>query len=200
MFTKEELLERLDELFPNPLPSLNYNNSFELLVATLLSSRTKDEAVNKITPVLFQKYPNPYLLSKANINDLKEIIKPLGFYNNKAKNLINLSLDLVNKFNGIVPNKKDLLTSLSGVGEKTANVVLVCFFNQPEFPVDTHIKYVSHMLNITNKNDSIKECENKLKSYFKDEDFFKIHLQLLYFGRYLCTKRQKECISFITKK
>lgn len=196
---KDLIIKALDILFPNPKVSLNYKNSFELLISTLLSSRTKDEQVNKITPILFEKYPNPYILKDANINDVINIIKPLGFYNNKAKNIINLSKDLVENYNGIVPESKQDLIKLAGVGTKTANVVLACFFKKQEFPVDTHIKHVSHMLGITNKNDTYLEAENKLKEFFKGKDFLKLHLQLLYFGRFYCNKKQKECKSFILK-
>lgn len=199
MLEKELIIKKLDEFFPNPKPSLNYNDSFELLIATLLSSRTKDEMVNKITPKLFKKYPDPISLSRANEEDLIKIIKPLGFYNSKSKNLIELAARLINYYDGIVPDKKNKLVLLPGVGPKTANVVLVCFFKKEEFPVDTHIKYVSHMLGITNASDSVTKCETKLKKFFKGENFYKIHLQLLYFGRFMCTKKQKECISFFEK-
>ena len=118
-------MEYLDELFPNPLPELNFNNNFELLIAVVLSAQTTDIQVNKVTKPLFNKYPNPKDLMNAKYDDVSNLIKSIGLYKTKARNIIKLSEILTLKFDGKVPSKREDLESLPGVGRKTANVVLL---------------------------------------------------------------------------
>src|SRR5690554_2170696 len=119
----EKIINTLEEMFPNAKAELNYTNNFELLVAVVLSAQTTDIAVNNVTGNLFKKYPNPYSLSKAKQEDVEDLIKTIGLYKNKSKHLIGLSRILVNNHNGIVPNTRESLEALPGVGRKTANVV-----------------------------------------------------------------------------
>lgn len=143
----------LDKIIPNPKCELNYNKDYELLLATMLSAQTTDKRVNEVTKVLFNKYKTLDELSKADIKDVKKIIRPLGTYNIKSYNLINIATKLVNDYNGQLPNNREYLESLSGVGRKTTNVVLSNIFNVPCIAVDTHVSRVSKRLNLASEND-----------------------------------------------
>ena len=135
-----DILKTLEEMFPNARCELIYHNVFELSVATILSAQTTDKSVNKVTPLLFKKYPTPYFLAKANQQDVIEIIKTIGLYKNKSQNIISFSKKLVEEFNGIVPNDFEKLQTLPGVGRKTANVILTEGYKIPRLPVDTHVE------------------------------------------------------------
>ncbi len=185
----------LDELIPNPRCELNYNKDYELLLATMLSAQTTDRRVNEVTKILFKKYSNLNQLAEANIEDIKEIIRPLGTYNIKAKNLIEIAKKLVSDYQGKLPNNRQYLESLPGVGRKTTNVVLSNIFDEPCIAVDTHVSRVSKRLKLANNKDSVLTIEKKLTEKFKKEDLCKLHHQLLLFGRYYCTARNPKCIN-----
>ncbi|HHY96672.1 MAG TPA: endonuclease III [Acholeplasma sp.] len=156
----------LDELFPNAKAELNFSNNFELLIAVVLSAQTTDVSVNKVTPKLFKKYPTPFDLSKADVNEVETIINSIGLYRNKSKNIIELSKILVEKYNGEIPNRREALESLPGVGRKTTNVVLSNAFDVPAFAVDTHVERISKRLGIALENDSVLTVEEKLMALF----------------------------------
>ena len=160
-----------------------------------MSAQTTDIKVNKVTEVLFDKYPDVFSLACANLNDVEEIIKPLGLYHNKAKNIINLSKVLVDKYNGEVINDRKVLESLSGVGHKSANIVLNNCFGVPAFAVDTHVSRVSKRLGIANKDDDVKKIEEKLMAYFPKTLWGKLHHQFIFFGRYKCKAIKPNCIN-----
>ena len=183
----------LDELIPEPKCELNYFNDYSLLIAIMLSAQTTDKRVNEVTKVLFSKYDNLEKLSKANINSIIDIIKSLGTFNKKASNIIEISKSLLETQNGIVPNNREYLESLPGVGRKTANVVLSELFNEQYIAVDTHIKRVSIRLNLANKNDDVLTIEKKLSYKFKEYNAKRIHHQLLLFGRYYCKANKPNC-------
>ena len=183
----------LDELFPNPKCELNYNKDYELLLATMLSAQTTDKRVNSVTEILFKKYPYLETLSKADIEDIIKIIKPIGTFNKKAKNLIEISKHLVEEKNSKVPNDRTYLESLPGVGRKTTNVVLSNLFNKPCIAVDTHVSRVSKRLGLAKTNDDPLTIEKKLTKKFKKEDLCKRHHQLVLFGRYHCLARNPNC-------
>ena len=187
-----EIINYLDELIPNPKCELNYNKDYELLIATMLSAQTTDKRVNGVTEVLFKKYPNLEALRKADINDIIGIIKPIGTYNKKAKNIIDIANKLKEK-NDIVPNDREFLESLPGVGRKTTNVVLSNIYNIPCIAVDTHVHRVSIRLGIANKNDDVYTTEKKLSKKFKDYDLCRLHHQLVLFGRYYCKAINPKC-------
>ena len=194
MMTKNTLQinDYLDELFLNPKCELEYNKDYELLIAVMLSAQTTDKGVNKVTNILFSKYNSLEKLSNANIEDIKEIIRPIGNYNKKSKNIIEISKILLDKYNGIVPKTHEYLEILPGVGRKTASVVLGELYNIPTFPVDTHITRVSNRLNLVKSEDPIV-IEEKLKKIFKKEDWVKLHKQLVLFGRYHCKAIKPNC-------
>ena len=139
----QKITKYLDELFPNPKCELNYEKDYELLIAVMLSAQTTDKKVNSVTEVLFKKYNTLEKLSLADIDDLKAIIRPIGTFNKKAQNIIDISTRLLKDKDGVVPNDRDYLESLSGVGRKTTNVVLSNLFFQDLIAVDTHVSRVS---------------------------------------------------------
>ena len=189
----KEILSILEELIPNPVCELNFTNIFELLCAVSLSAQTTDKRVNEITPMLFEKYPDPLTLSQANSNDVFNIIKSLGFAKTKSVNLVNMSKMLFEEFNGEVPNKIEELEKLPGVGRKTANVVLAVGFNIPAFPVDTHLIRMSHRLGYAKSDDTVLEIERKYTKYIDKEYWNKAHHLLLLFGRYHCKAINPKC-------
>lgn len=189
----DEILDILEEMYPEAKAELNYNNPFELTIAVVLSAQTTDISVNKVTPLLFEKYPSPYELSKAKLKDVEDIIKSIGLYKNKAKNIISLSKKLVDDYNGEVPiNKKDLL-SLDGVGIKSSNVIRSVAFNIPSIAVDTHVSRVSKRLNLAKKDDSVIKVEEKLKRKIKRNRWSKAHHLFIFFGRYKCKAIKPVC-------
>lgn len=181
----------LDEIIPNPKCELNYTKDYELLIATMLSAQTTDKKVNEVTKILFKKYPDLESLSKANIEEIKEIIKPIGTYNKKAKNVIEISKELLKI--GYVPNNRQYLESLPGVGRKTTNVVLSNIYDIPCIAVDTHVSRVAVRLNLANEKDSVLEIEKKLTKKFKKEKLCRLHHQLVLFGRYYCKSQNPNC-------
>lgn len=187
------ILENLAKLFPDAKCELVYHNLFELLVAVSLSAQTTDKAVNKVTPSLFTKYPNPLRLSLADINDVKEIIKSIGLNYNKSKNIISLSKILVEKYHGEVPHTQEELESLPGVGRKTANVILTEGYHIPRIPVDTHVERVTKRMGITEKTDSVLQVELKLMSLIDEAKWHQAHHLFLFMGRYKCLAKNPHC-------
>lgn len=181
---KNRILDYLDEVIPNPRCELNYHTDYELLIATMLSAQTTDKRVNQITDILFDRYHNLDMLSKANINDLIDIIRPLGNYHKKAINVKEIATIL--KDIDVIPNDRSFIESLPGVGRKTANVFLANIYDEPVMAVDTHIERVSKRLGLAKNNDSVRIVEDKLTKYFKGYNINKLHHQLLLFGRYHC--------------
>lgn len=183
----------LDELFPNPKCELNYNKDYELLLATMLSAQTTDKRVNSVTEILFKKYPTLQELSQANITDIEEIIRPIGTFHKKAQNLISIATNLVKAYQGYLPNNREYLESLPGVGRKTTNVVLSNIYNVSCIAVDTHVARVSKRLKLALDKDDPLKIEMKLTKKFKKEDLCKRHHQLVLFGRYYCLARSPKC-------
>ncbi|QIK69984.1 endonuclease III [Erysipelothrix sp. HDW6C] len=196
-FSIDEILNILDHEFPETHGELNYSNPFELLIAVTLSAQTTDAAVNKVTPKLFASYPTPELLSHADPEDVEKILSKIGLYRNKTKFIIACSQQLVNNFNGVVPRTRDELVTLSGVGRKTANVVLSEGFGIPAIAVDTHIERVAKRLGLAKKDDNVLQVEQKLMKKIPKEKWARAHLLLLLFGRYYSTARSTENIDAI---
>ena len=190
---KDEIASYLNELYPDAHCELNYDSIFHLLIAVMLSAQTTDNSVNKVTPILFEKYVTPLDLANANLEDVENIIRSIGLYKNKAKNIIATSKMLVEKYNSIVPNTMEELTSLPGVGRKTANVLLVEGFKIPAFPVDTHVERVSKRLGIAKQNDSVETVEKKIRKIYLKEQYGLLHHQFIFFGRYFCKAISPNC-------
>lgn len=194
------LLDYLDELFPLAKCELFYTKDYELVIAVMLSAQTTDKSVNNVTSLLFNKYPSLDALNDAPIEDIENIIKQIGLYKNKAKNLKGIVSDLINKFNYQVPSDKDLLMTLPGVGNKTAGVIRAEIFKIPDLPVDTHILRISKRLKIAKKSDEPIDVEIKLKKLIPEDRWIKSHHQLIHFGRYFCLARSPKCEECKIKK
>ena len=183
----------MDELFPNPHCELNYTKDYELLIAVMLSAQTTDKRVNMVTNILFKKYQNLEELMNADIKDIIEIIKPIGTFNKKANNIKLIATHLVNECNKIVPNDRNYLESLPGVGRKTTNVVLANLYNEPLIAVDTHVKRVSIRLKLAKESDNLQTIEKKLTQKFPKDKLARLHHQLVLFGRYHCKAINPDC-------
>lgn len=197
---KNYILNNLKLMFQDPKCELDYNNDWQLLIAILLSAQSTDKKVNKVTPILFSKYPTLKHLKEANVKDLKDIINPIGLANNKAKNIIALATVLHDEYNGKVPSTKEQLVSLPGIGTKTANVMLIEYFNIPAFPVDTHVTRVSKRLNLCKESDNVKTIEKKLTTLFPKEEWALLHLRMVLFGRYICKALKPDCNNCLLKE
>lgn len=188
---RQNFLNYLNELFPSAKCELNFSTPFELLIAVVLSAQCTDKRVNLITPILFEKYKSPKDFANANLNEIEEIIKPCGLYKNKAKNIKLLSKQLVENFDGNVPNNLKELTMLNGVGMKTAKVVLNNVFGVKVIAVDTHILRVSNRLGIVDEKNPDK-CSIKLEKIFKN-NIGDLHHKMVLFGRYYCKAIKPIC-------
>ena len=182
----------LDELIPNPICELNYQKDYELVIAVMLSAQTTDKGVNKVTSILFQKYNSLEKLASSNIEDIKEIIKPIGNYNKKANNIIEISKILINKYNKQVPKTYEELEILPGIGRKSANVIRSEIYKIPSFAVDTHVIRVTNRLGLVKTKDPVI-IEKELEKIFKKSDWIRKHQQLVLFGRYYCKAKNPDC-------
>jgi len=197
----KEILDTIKENYvPNPKPELDFNNNFELVSAVLLSAQTTDKRVNLVTKELFLKYPTPFDLMNADLEDVKTIILSVGLANNKAKNLIDMAKKLYTDYNSVVPNTLEELMTLPGVGRKTANVVLALGFNIPAMPVDTHIHRMSYRLGFIKEKENVLAAENKLMKYIDKDRWNEAHHLLLLFGRYYCKSQNPLCKECKLKK
>ena len=194
----KEIKEILIEKYKDAKTELNYKNEYELLISIILSAQCTDKRVNIITPALFKKYPSTKELAKADIEEVKEIIKSCSFYNNKAKNIINMAKSVEEKFQGKIPhNHKDLI-SLAGVGNKTANVFLIELDNENRMAVDTHVFRTSHRLGLSDAK-NVEETEKDLIEAFRD-NLHILHQAMVLFGRYICTAKNPKCDECFLKK
>lgn len=188
---KIKIYDILKNKFPIAKCELNFENNYQLIVAVILSAQCTDKRVNIVTPKLFEKYPTVQDLANADIEELKDIIRSCGFYNNKSKNLIAMAKDVTNKFDGEIPSNYDDLVALAGVGRKTANVVMAVGFGKDAIAVDTHVFRVSNRLGIKSKNPL--ECEKQLQKIFPKENWSELHYLLVLFGRYFCKAIKPSC-------
>lgn len=193
MINSDEILDELARQFSDAHCELYHRNAFELIVAVVLSAQTTDEAVNKVTPALFEAFPTPEALASAPLPAIEEKIRRIGLYRNKAKSIQQLSKSLLENFNGEVPSSMKDLTSLAGVGRKTANVVRSVAFDLPAFAVDTHVERISKRLGFAKVSDSVEVVEEKMKRKISRNRWNQAHHQLIFFGRYRCTARNPRC-------
>ena len=184
--------DKLDLMFPDARCELNYNKDYELLIATVLSAQCTDKRVNEVTRVLFNKY-DLNGLKNAQLSDIENIIRSCGSFTKKAKYIKDIANSLIDNYNGIVPNDREYLESLPGVGRKTTNVVLSNLYDVAAIAVDTHVERVSKRLKIARKNDDVLTVEKKLMKMIPKEKWGKSHHQMVLFGRYICKARGPEC-------
>jgi len=192
--TKKEIQEIKKiflENYPDSLTELNYTNIYELLIAVMLSAQCTDKRVNIITPALFKAYPTPIELANADLDEVKSYINTCSFFNNKAKNLIKMAQSVIENHNGEIPDIRDELVKLAGVGQKTANVVLIEYFGANLMAVDTHVFRVAHRLGLSDDKTALK-TEETLSKKFKT-DLHLLHQAMVLFGRYKCKAVKPEC-------
>jgi endonuclease-3 len=196
MLNKAQIRYCLDEMakmFPDAHCELNHSNPFELVIAVALSAQCTDALVNKVTKNLFQKYKTPEDYLSVPLEELQEDIRSIGLYRNKAKNIQKLCAMLIEKYNGEVPNDRDELMKLPGVGRKTANVVVSVAFGVPAIAVDTHVERVSKRLGICKWKDSVLEVEKTLMQKVPKEEWSITHHRMIFFGRYHCKAQNPQC-------
>jgi len=187
----QELHKLFLEKYRDAVTELHYKNAYELVVAVALSAQCTDKRVNLITPALFEKYPDPKTLAQADIEELKTLINTCSFFNNKAKNLLEMAKRVVETYDGEIPlNEKDLVT-LAGVGQKTAHVVMIEYTGANLMAVDTHVFRVSHRLGLSDDTTALKTEETLVKKF--KTDLHTLHQGMVLFGRYVCTAKNPKC-------
>jgi len=187
----EEIKSIFLENYPDSVTELEYRNLYELLISVMLSAQCTDKRVNIITPALFEAYPDPVSLANADLDEVKSYINTCSFFNNKAKNLIKMAQSVVENYDNEVPLERDELVKLAGVGQKTANVVMIEYAGANLMAVDTHVYRVAHRLGLSDATTAIK-CEEELSKKFKT-DLHLLHQAMVLFGRYRCKAVKPEC-------
>ncbi len=186
------VLDRLTSRYREVNTALDYDDAWQLLVATVLSAQTTDANVNSVVPALFERYPNPEDLAAADPEEVEKIIYSTGYYRAKTRNIISLAQDLDRRFDGQVPRDLDALITLPGVGRKTASVVLAEVWGDPAIAVDTHVKRVSNRLGLTRSSDP-KKIEFELKALYPQQEWAGISMRMIQFGRDVCNARTPRC-------
>ncbi len=184
----------LSAAWPDPKSELNYDSPFQLLVATIMAAQATDKKVNQLTPELFRAAPDPESMSRMDVDDIRTIIRPINYYNNKAKNILAVSRKLLDEYRGQVPASRAALESLPGVGRKTANVVLSNAFGVPVMPVDTHVHRVSNRIGLC-RTEKPEETEAALMKIIPEPQVINFHHYLVLHGRYTCKAKKPECAS-----
>lgn len=186
------VLDALEKEYPDAECALDHQNIYQLLIAVVLSAQTTDVSVNKVTPALFEAYPTPEALSNARNEDVELVLKTIGMYRTKARNIINLTKQLCEKYGGSVPHDYDALVSLPGVGRKTANVVLSVGFGEQRIAVDTHVFRVSNRIGLVKAKD-VLSTELSLMKRVPKERWSRTHHSLIFHGRQCCSARNPKC-------
>jgi endonuclease-3 len=186
------VLDRLSKRYPEMGTALDYADPWQLLVATVMSAQTTDENVNKVTPVLFERWPTAEDLAEADPEEVEAVVFSTGFYRQKTKSIQALSADLVNTFDGEVPRDLEAMTTMRGVGRKTASVVLAEAWGLPAIAVDTHVKRVTKRIGLTNETDPAK-VESDLRALYPESRWAGISMRLIQFGREVCDARRPRC-------
>lgn len=188
----KEVLDILEETYPEAECALHHQNVFQLIVAVALSAQTTDKSVNVVTPALFERYPDADALAAADVEEVSEYIKRIGMYKTKAKNIVGMARKLVSDYDGQVPEDYDALVSLPGVGRKTANVVLSVGFGHQRIAVDTHVFRVANRIGLVHEKDVLK-TELSLMERIPEERWSRTHHSLIFHGRQCCDSRKPKC-------
>lgn len=176
------IIDTLNFLYPNPISSLYYTNEFTLLIAILLTSRSQEKKVNQITKLLFKKIQKPQDIIQLSVINIQNHIKHIGLYNRKSRNIYDLSVTLIKKYDGIIPKNIFELESLPGIGHKTASVFLSHVSKEPVFPIDTHIHRMMFRWELSNGK-NIRQTEKDAKRFFSKKNWKKLHLQIISYGK-----------------
>lgn len=187
----KDIIDTLQDKYPNPPIPLDHTDEYTLLIAVLLSAQCTDKRVNLITPKLFEKADNPYDMVKLSVEEIKEIIRPCGLSPRKSKAIFDLSNIIIDKYGGVTPNTFEDLEELPGVGHKTASVVMAQAYGIPAFPVDTHIHRLMFRWGLTNGK-NVTQTEKDAKRLFPKELWNDLHLQIIFYGREYCPARGHE--------
>ncbi len=196
MLNRKEIRRSLDvmaEMYPDATIELEFSNSLELVIAVLLSAQTTDVNVNRVTPGLFKEFKTPEDYLSVPVEVIENHIKSIGLFRTKAKNIQKLAQTLIDDFDGEVPQTREELETLAGVGRKTANVVLSVAFNIPAIAVDTHVERVAKRLAFCRWKDNIRQVEETLMKKIPEDEWSVTHHRLIFFGRYHCKARNPEC-------
>lgn len=193
------IIDYLDSLYPNPVCELKFNKDYELLLAIVMSAQTTDKRVNMVNEVLFSKYDSLDKLYTASIEDIENIIKPIGTYKKKSIFIKEIVSRLISDNICVIPNDRKYLESLPGVGRKTTNVFLSVIYNEPAIAVDTHVDRVSKRLGLAKNDDNVLEVEKKLMKKIPRDKWCITHYQMVLFGRYKCKSRSPECRECLLK-
>ena len=188
----KEVLDKLEEAYPEAECALHHQNVFQLIVAVALSAQTTDKSVNVVTPALFERYPDAEALAAAEAPEVSEYIKRIGMYKTKAKNIVGMAQKLVSDYDGQVPEDYDALVSLPGVGRKTADVVLSVGFGHQRIAVDTHVFRVANRIGLVHEKDVLK-TELALMERIPEERWSRTHHSLIFHGRQCCDARKPKC-------
>jgi len=188
----EVVTARLAAEYPDVRCALTHRNAYELLAATILSAQCTDERVNRVTPTLFSRFPDPAALAVADPQTVEEIVASTGFFRMKAKNLIGMAQGVTERFGGVVPSAVDDLVTLPGVGRKTANVLRSVWFDEPGLPVDTHVTRLSRLLRLTAETDAVR-IEHDLGGLVEPSEWGRLSLRLIEHGRRVCIARRPQC-------
>ena len=181
------------EHMPIAESELQYESPYQLLVAVILSAQCTDKRVNMTTPALFERFPTPYDMAAASVEEIYAYIKSISYPNNKAKNLLGMAQTLVRVFGGVVPDNLEDMQKLPGVGRKTANAMMAVAFHQPAMPVDTHVFRVANRIGLTKNSKNVLETEKTLVAHLPKEVLSKAHHWLILHGRYICLARKPKC-------
>ncbi len=187
-----KLAQRWKRRYPDIGTALDYDEPWQLLIATVISAQTTDENVNRATPELFARFPDPASLASADPVEVEELIFSTGFYRQKTRSIIELAQDVCSRFDGRVPESMEDLVTLKGVGRKTASVVLAEAWGAPAIAVDTHVRRVSQRLGLTSETDPVK-IESDLKALFAKGQWSKLSMRMIQFGRDVCNARRPRC-------
>lgn len=195
----QERYDKIIEWFSSNMPvaetELHYGNTFQLLVAVILSAQCTDKRVNMITPALFEAFPTPEVMAAASPEAVLEYVKSVSYPNNKARHLVGMAKMLTEEFGGVVPSDTDLLQKLPGVGRKTANVIAAVAYNKEAMPVDTHVFRVSNRIGLTNNSKTPLETEKVLVKHIPGPLLPVAHHWLILHGRYVCRARRPDCLN-----
>lgn len=200
MLTKEaaqQVIYKIMELYPDALPTMQYQNPFQLLMAVILSAQATDESVDKVTGQLFKRYPNPQTVAESSPEEIETYIKTVGLHRNKAKYIYKSAQQLLGKFEGEVPNTRKELESLTGIGPKSANILLSIAFNQDAFAVDTHVTRVCKHHKIVEENATPKQIEQRITEIIPAKYWGRVHQSMFSFGKERCTPRNPKCHEFL---
>lgn len=193
----KKIIYTIMDMYPDAIPKMRYDNPFKLLMVVILSAQATDKSVAKVREALFERYPNPQTVVQSSPEEIETYIKSIGLYRNKAKYIYKSSQQILDHFNGKVPHTKKELLTLTGIGPKSANILLNVAFNEPAFAVDTHVARICRHHKIVDKEASVKEIEARVTELIPSELWGRAHQSMISFGKEICTSRNPTCHEYL---